>query len=250
MFYSYAILSRILTRGHELRIFRGLFWAFMLAIFVLRALIAAIRARGTLHDVKVQELVNKLHMAYFTCIALVECVSAFFLLRKLVSVRRSLREASLPSGTFSHLLRSTETRVAALALIGGARAVTYYFQPPGQKAEGVASQIDRFIYTFECMFPVIMFIDLLASKLAASQKLLDQRLQYLPPTWGSRSERDELRWDGGPTSQIELGRGSRTSLASNHDTPKPPMRAVLPESPYADEPRDVEGGRRRSGYGK
>ena len=249
MFYSYAILSRIIA-GRELRVFRALFWAFMLAILVLRALIATTRARGILHAAKVQDMVNNLHMAYFTCIALVECVSAFFLLRKLASVRRSLMQASLNSSTFSHLLRSTETRVATLALIGGARAVTYYFQPPGQEAASAANQVDRFIYTFECMFPVMMFIDLLASKLAASQKLLDQRLPSIPPTWASRSERDELRYDGEPTSQTELGRRSRASLASNHDVPGHPMRAVLPETPYAHELRDVEGGRSRFGYGK
>lgn len=249
MFYSYAILSRIIA-GRELKIFRALFWAFMLAILVVRALIAANRAGGILHGTDVQVTINNLHIAYFTCIALVECVSAFFLLRKLVSVQRSLMKASLTSNTSSHLLRSTEVRVAALALIGGARAVTYYFQPPGQEAASVASQIDRFIYTFECMFPVMMFIDMLASKLAASQKLLDQGVPSLPPTWASRSEREELRYEGEPTSQTELGRRSRASLESNHDAPGHPRRAVLPEAPYAHELRDAESGRSRFGYGK
>lgn len=143
--------------GRDLRIFRMLFWAFMLAILVLRTLIAVYRARGILHpELASRNLINNFHTAYFTSIALVECVSAYFLLRKLASARRSLRQASLHSSIFSHLMRSTETRVATLALIGAARAVTYYFQPSGQRASSVANQIDRFIYTLECMFPVMM----------------------------------------------------------------------------------------------
>ena len=246
MFYSYAILSRI-TNGRELRFFRGFFWTFMAAILVLRCLIAASRTRAILDpSLDLKGLINNFHTGYFTSIALVELVSAFFLLKKFTSVRRSLRQVSLYSGISSHLTRSTELRVATLALIGGARAVTYYFQPSGQKASSVANQIDRFIYTLECMFPVMMFIDMLASKLANSNnKIRDQRLAPIHQTWSSRSDRDGLRWDGEPSSQTELGRGaSRVSTVSNRNSLGHPRKAILAEEPEAYEFADVEEGRR------
>ena len=143
--------------GRELKVFRCIFWAFMGIIVVLRAFIATARAHGVLHkDLDLRRYVNNLHLGYFTSIALVECVSAFFLLRKLASVRRSLRQAELRSGIFQYIVRSTEARVATLAVLGASRAATYCFQPRGQQASSTANQIDRFVYTLECMFPVMM----------------------------------------------------------------------------------------------
>lgn len=155
-FYSYIILSRILFDWH-LRIFKVLFWFIMCAIAATRVAIATFRALAILNDDEhAQSTINRLHVGYFTGIALVECISAYYLLRKFTSAKRSSRQASLPTALFRHLMRSTEVRVATLALLGTARALTYYSQPESQKASSVASQIDRFLYTMECMFPVIL----------------------------------------------------------------------------------------------
>lgn len=60
------------------------------------------------------------------------------------------------SALFRQLSRSTELRLAALALIGITRAVTYSFQTQAQSATSTASQVDRFAYTCECYYPVVM----------------------------------------------------------------------------------------------
>ena len=46
--------------------------------------------------------------------------------------------------------------LASLALIGITRAVTYSSQETAQSATNIASQVDRFVYTIECMFPFMM----------------------------------------------------------------------------------------------
>ncbi|MBE3049642.1 hypothetical protein IMZ48_45535 [Candidatus Bathyarchaeota archaeon] len=143
--------------GRELKVFRVLFWSLMLGIVIFRTLITVNRTREILEPtLESTVLINRFHMGYFVSIASVECVSAYFLLRKLGSATRSLKRASLRSGIFSHLTRSSELRVATLAIIGTARAVMYCFQPSGVIADGTQSQVDRFLYTFECMFPVMM----------------------------------------------------------------------------------------------
>ncbi|XHG06334.1 hypothetical protein AWENTII_009539 [Aspergillus wentii] len=55
-------------------------------------------------------------------------------------------------------------RFASLCLVAIARAVTYSFQVSSQAVTTVAGQLDRFVYTCECLFPLIMVIDILASK--------------------------------------------------------------------------------------
>ncbi|SPO01709.1 uncharacterized protein DNG_04382 [Cephalotrichum gorgonifer] len=166
-FYSYIILSRIIF-DRELQIFKGLFWTFIIFIIATRTGITITRAKSILDpSLDLIKTINAFHVGYFTSIAILECVSAFFLLRKFATVRRTSVEASLRSSIFSHLMRNSEVRVASLALMGIARAITYYFQPTVQEASSVLSQIDRFVYTFECLFPIVMIIDLLASKIAA-----------------------------------------------------------------------------------
>lgn len=64
--------------------------------------------------------------------------------------------AAIKGGLFSYLMRSTEIRLASLALVGVTRAITYSFQNTAQSAEGVAGQLDRFAYSLECLFPVVM----------------------------------------------------------------------------------------------
>jgi hypothetical protein len=126
-------------------------------ITIIRIVILVSRAKqiisGTTH---LQFLIDHLHVGYFSSIAIIEVISAIFLLRKFASARKTSMEVASKSGLFRYLMRSTEIRLAALAVIGVTRAVTYSFQTTAQSATSVASQIDRFVFTLECLFPVIM----------------------------------------------------------------------------------------------
>jgi len=101
-------------------------------------------------------------MGYFATIAIVEIVSAVFLLRIFaaaqasISVINSNDKSGRGGGLFRQLIRSTEIRLATLALVGITRAVTYNFQDTAQSATTIATQVDRFAYTLECMFPLLM----------------------------------------------------------------------------------------------
>ncbi|KAK8064012.1 hypothetical protein PG996_008664 [Apiospora saccharicola] len=169
-FYSYAILSKMLHRRGK-QAFLSVFWALMLGIVALRALILIQRVKylsGGGDSAELQLLINHLHMGYFVSIALIECISSVLLLLKFNSARRVSVKAALQSGTgvlFSYLMRSTEVRLALLAVIGVTRAVTYSSQATAQSASSTASQLDRFAYTLECTFPIMLLIDILASRL-------------------------------------------------------------------------------------
>ncbi|KAF9877159.1 hypothetical protein CkaCkLH20_05425 [Colletotrichum karsti] len=155
-FYSYAILVRVL-RNKDRVAFMSLFWLVIVAIFVLRLCILVARVKILVSgEPELKRIINGLHVGYFTSMALLECLGAFFLLRKFSAAKTSSLQASIAPTLFQHLMRSTEIRLAVLALIGVTRAVAYFFQPSMQKAETVASQIDRFVYTLECMFPVMI----------------------------------------------------------------------------------------------
>lgn len=150
------ILTRLL-RNKSRRIFKGLFWAAMLGIVALRVSIAVLRVgivKG--NGDGSQSLINGLHVGYFVLIATVECISAFFLLRTFQKATVLSRETAIRTDLFRHLMRSTEGRLALLAVLGTMRAITYSFQVSAQSATSVASQLDRFAYTLECMFPVMM----------------------------------------------------------------------------------------------
>lgn len=129
----------------------------MAVILVMRVLILTMRVRAFINpNFSAQFIINGLHAGYFVSIAAVECVSAYFLLRKFMSAKKLSRQAELGTRLFQHLMRSTEIRLATLALIGATRAITYFFQSSPQQATGTASQLDRFVYTFECMFPIML----------------------------------------------------------------------------------------------
>jgi hypothetical protein len=129
----------------------------MAALFIIRMFILTNRAKDILAgNTDRQHLIDHLHIGYFSSIAAVECVSAFFLLRKFASAKRDSVEAASTSGLFHYLMRSTEIRLATLAAIGFSRAITYSFQTTAQSATNVASQVDRFVYTLECLFPIMM----------------------------------------------------------------------------------------------
>lgn len=157
-FYSYAILIRVLLHRQRL-VFLILFWTLITAIVAMRLTILTQRLRYILdgsNDADLQRLIDHIHVGYFSCIAAVECVSALFLLKTFNSARMVSMRAAIRGGLFSYLMRSTEIRLALLALVGVTRAVTYSFQNTAQSAEGVAGQLDRFAYTLECLFPIVM----------------------------------------------------------------------------------------------
>lgn len=150
------ILARVLPRQDK-RIFVPLFWLIVAAIVGCRCAIAAERIQALITgDNSIQAVINHLHTAYFTCIAVLECVSAVFLLRKFGSAKKASQNASIRTGLLRHFMRGTEIRLASLALIGVSRAITYFFQTSLQAASSTASQLDRFIYTLECVFPMML----------------------------------------------------------------------------------------------
>ncbi|KFZ18451.1 hypothetical protein V502_04095 [Pseudogymnoascus sp. VKM F-4520 (FW-2644)] len=109
-------------------------------------------------------------------VTLVECVSSVFLLRVFAAAKESAVVFTSGTSLFRHLTRSTEIRLASLSLIGLTRAITYSFQNSAQKATSVASQVDRFVYTLECLFPVLLMIDTLGSKLVSAEQTFETSL--------------------------------------------------------------------------
>jgi hypothetical protein len=156
-FYSYQILIRVLSHRSRTA-FLYLFWTMITIISGIRAMILMTRAMELLQGspAYLQERVNKLHIGYFTSIAVIEVISSFFLLRVFSAAKASSLIIARKNGLFRQLMRSTEIRLATLCLVGITRAITYSFQSSDQAATGVASQIDRFAYTLECLFPLMM----------------------------------------------------------------------------------------------
>ena len=143
--------------GRSRVVFISLFWTIMAVLLIIRMFILTSRAKDILAgNNNRQYLIDHLHIGYFTSIATVECVSAFFLLKKFASAKRDSMEATSTSGLFHYLMRSTEIRLTILAAIGFSRAITYSSQTTAQSATTVASQVDRFVYTLECLFPIMM----------------------------------------------------------------------------------------------
>ncbi|RVD84820.1 uncharacterized protein DFL_003159 [Arthrobotrys flagrans] len=102
---------------------------------------------------------------------MVETINAFFLLRIFAKAKRAsvAVQSWTGKGLFELLSRSAEIRLATLCPIGITRAITYSFQVTAQSATNTASQLDRFVYTLECLFPMVMIVDVLASKLTYSR---------------------------------------------------------------------------------
>lgn len=155
-FYSFAILRRVL-RDRQRVIFLTIFWVFITALVAIRVAVAALRVRSVVErPTDFQDIITQLHIAFFVLLAALECLSAFFLLRKFATAKSTSMKAALRTGLIQYLLRSTEVRVAMLCLTGITRAVTYSFQGTAQSATTVPAQVDRFAYTIECMFPVML----------------------------------------------------------------------------------------------
>ena len=151
-------------KGRALPTFRAIFWTLVTSIIAIRITIASTRAVEIATNEPLQRRVDYLHVGYFTAIAVVETVSAIFLIRLLRDAYRMSPWTSPTRDLFRHLLQSTEIRLASLCCIGILRAVTFSLRTTAQSASNTAGQFDRFAYTLECLFPVVMIIDILASK--------------------------------------------------------------------------------------
>ncbi|KAF4959256.1 hypothetical protein FSARC_10772 [Fusarium sarcochroum] len=165
LFYSYIILKRVL-RGLRWTVFSSLFWTGIAGVVIVRIVIIVFRVRSILagnNDLLMT--INHIHIAYFGLIALLECLSAYFLMVLFTSAKASSAEIARSGGLFQYLSRSTEARVALLALQGTLRAITHSFKTAGQTAENIATQLDRFFYAVFCLYSMVLYIDLLSSKL-------------------------------------------------------------------------------------
>ncbi|KAH8704385.1 hypothetical protein GQ44DRAFT_692634 [Phaeosphaeriaceae sp. PMI808] len=166
-FYSYMILRRVL-RGRARLVFLSIFWLLIAIIITFRLSILVCRAQNTINgNLDLQSYVAHFHIGYFVAIALVEMLSSFYLIRIFTEAKKGGAEIASKGGLFHYLTKSTELRLATLALIGVTRAITYSFQKT-MKASDITGQIDRFVFTLECLFPMIMYIDILASRIATS----------------------------------------------------------------------------------
>ncbi|WXC59690.1 hypothetical protein SNK03_005550 [Fusarium graminearum] len=181
LFYSYIILKRVL-RGLRWRVFASLFWSGIAGIVMVRIVIITFRVRSILAENNdLLMTINHIHIGYFGLIALLECLSAYFLMVLFTSAKASSAEIARSGGLFQYLARSTEMRVALLALQGVLRAVTHSFKTAGQTAENIATQLDRFFYAVFCLYSMVLYIDLLSSKLkfsAGSQDYPSSRDRY------------------------------------------------------------------------
>lgn len=179
-FYSYQILRRVLFR-RDRKIFLCCFWTMMGIILAIRITILTSRALDNLHSTSIyQYRIDHLHIGYFTSIAIVESISSIFLLRVFLAAKRSSLVVMSKGNLFQHLVRSTEIRVASLGIVGITRAITYTFQTTAQSAESVANEVDRFAYTLECMFPILLMVDLLGSKMLGGNQHLEELPSYHP----------------------------------------------------------------------
>jgi len=165
-FYSYQILYRVLS-GKQKKVFLTLFWLLVCSITAVRVTILIHRAIDVSHNsLALQHTIDHLHVAYFTMIALTECLCSYFLIRTFHRASTSSSVlTSTSSNIFKRLSRSAEIRLATLAPIGVCRAITYSFQRDPQEATDTVGELDRFMYSLECLFPIVMIVDLLASRL-------------------------------------------------------------------------------------
>lgn len=155
-FYSYQILILILG-SRERRTFMILFWTMILIITVFRFAISVGRVQDILDKSSRRvPFIDHMHIGYFTSIALIEMISSYFLLRTFFSAQSSSLQANSTFGLFQYMTRSAGIRLAVLTLIGITRAITYSFQTTAQSATGASGQVDRFVTTLECIFPIVM----------------------------------------------------------------------------------------------
>ncbi|KFY87972.1 hypothetical protein V500_06650 [Pseudogymnoascus sp. VKM F-4518 (FW-2643)] len=228
-----GIVADVMWLHRDRRVFLACFWSIMTVIVLIRASILVTRALDNFYESSsMQKRTSDLHIGYFIAIALVECVSSVFLLRVFAAAKESAVVFTSGTSLFRHLTRSTEIRLASLSLIGLTRAITYSFQNSAQKATSVASQVDRFVYTLECLFPVLLMIDTLGSKLVSAEQTFETSL----PTQNSQqiARRRHSGVEDNPsvlnsdnaetlTSQSLFG---RRKLSSSSNSSKVPLHIV------------------------
>lgn len=244
-FYSYMILTRLLPQ-RELIWLKTIFWSLMMFVAAARMVILVNRVRAILDpSLDLKSLINGMHIGYFVGLALIECTSATFLIRTFISAKKISVHVSHRAALFRHLMRSTEIRQAILALLGITRAVTYFFQPTLQASTNLASQIDRFIYTLECLFPVMLYIDILASRITA----LSHNTQHsLPPISARRNAPDPDRRSGTAGSNVSILEDEDSTELDNRHVMKYSSfdsggaSAVSPVNPKARLPYDASVG--------
>lgn len=160
-FYGYAILTHALVGGERL-IFRSLFWAliFVTVSLHLTALVFNTRFQ-TDPNSPFSAVLVKIGIGYFVSIAMAECLSAVFLLRKFHIERQSAMSSPLSGGKLCyHLMRSTAMRVTILASFGVSRAVTTSLTSLSHEAsdgqKNLASMLDMLVYSMTCFFPIVI----------------------------------------------------------------------------------------------
>ncbi|EXK26501.1 hypothetical protein FOXG_22280 [Fusarium oxysporum f. sp. lycopersici 4287] len=202
LFYSYIILSRVLS-GLRWRVFASLFWTGIVGIIVIRVVIIVFRVRSIFADNdNLLPAINQIHIAYFGLMAILECLGAYFLVVIFTSAKASSAEITHSGGLFQYLARSTEMRVALLALQGTLRAIIHSFTSVDQKAVNIVTQFDRFLYTLFCLYSMVLYIDLLSSKLKSgiTQDYPSSRDPYAhhntQPTAFTSTRRDDFAQNG------------------------------------------------------
>ena len=154
-YYTYVILCAILD-NRVLKIYTFIFWSLACATAAIRVSILIVHVRQFLQlSTNIEKLAQQLHVSYFGCIALLECVGTFFLVRK-AFLDSKHAQFSLVSKLVRHVIHSAEFRLALLALIGLSRAIANTTATWFVEANTLASQVDRFFYTIEFLFPLML----------------------------------------------------------------------------------------------
>lgn len=161
-FYGYAILTHALIGG-ERRIFLSLFWTLIFVIVTLSLTALVLNTRFLVEPGSpVSAALVKIGIGYFVSIALAECLSAGFLLRKFRNEHKSAVSSPLSGGKlYCHIMRSTTMRVTVLASIGVSRAVTTALTSKTHKLDdtqyrNVVGQLDMLVYMMSCFFPTVI----------------------------------------------------------------------------------------------
>lgn len=146
-----------MLRGSERMVFVTLFWALIVVIAVIKVIMMVISVRSILQSPILSPVVySGLHVGYYLTIAVVECLSAAFLLKNFrAGLRSSMSSPLRGSRLYRYLMRSTEIRLSTLAFIGIMRSAAYPFNP-SLKRSALSSDLDTFASTLECLFPIVM----------------------------------------------------------------------------------------------
>ncbi|KAH7120605.1 hypothetical protein EDB81DRAFT_847878 [Dactylonectria macrodidyma] len=157
-FYTLIILRATLDRRNR-RLYLQMFSALVVVIGAIRMVILVLNVKITLNPSTVRDtlvIINNLHCGYFIAIAMLECVGSYFLVRKLSSGEKAMKKAHLNASFLHFIIRSTEFRLTLLAVIGVGRAITHLCNPSYRVTTDLSSQVDRFFYTAECLFPIMI----------------------------------------------------------------------------------------------